>query len=136
MQKEKIFNVFLIISSKSGAMEEVRATKHIMDGSDSEKIRFLQLNVLKDLQTSKKYKIPEYFYIQLYDGSVINGKLPYQRYREIENSNSKKNMLLIHTMILENFLKKNCKNKKAPLMVISPIVDGKLAAQDTEEMTV
>lgn len=65
MQKEKIFNVFLIISSRSGAIEEVRTTKHVMDGSDYEKTQFLQLNILEDLQISKKHKIPDYFVFSL-----------------------------------------------------------------------
>jgi hypothetical protein len=116
--QEVVLNIFLIISREYGIIEELRATTHMMHGTDQKKLKLLQKKVAKDLRQSVGYNIPQSHQIVDEDGNLQSGKILHDRFKGLYASGD-------YMIVLEDiFLKNNA--GKTPLMVITTVVDGKI----------
>lgn len=111
---EKVFNLFLYITDD--LIHELGATPHFRSGTDDQKTAYLQGEVGNDYKYAKRFPIPEWC-IAIRDGKTLKGWLPYDTY-VVAASVGK------HFEIIEHIFQ-HLGACDTPLMVITPIVNGK-----------
>lgn len=121
---EQIFNLFLFI--KNEIIYELGAVSHYKDGSDQEKLAFLQESVFTDIKKVKRFPVPERYAI-LEQELRTNKKTTGLRYATFKALASMGRRLEIFEEIFQVF-----KGASNPLVCITPVVDNTLRI-DKEE---
>lgn len=112
--KEQIFNLFLEI--EGDVILELSAVSHRMKGTDEQKLKFLQRNVLADLKNAKKYPVPErYRQLDVESGHSASG-LKYSSYLLLAQQGR-------HLEVFEEIFEA-MEGPADPLYCVTPIVDG------------
>ena len=113
--KERIFNLFLIISDD--IIREIGAVCYEQSGSDAQKLVFLQSKVIEDLEKAKRYPVPNRYVLVSEKKPGIPGLIRYKSYLDLAITGDQ----------LEFFEEvfADLKAPQNPLMCITPIVDGK-----------
>jgi hypothetical protein len=112
--KEKVFNVFLFV--EDAIIIGLGARCHHADGSDREKIAFLQRQVKHDLAQAERFPIPTRYRLVFSDGRIGTGS-QYQCYLQLA-------LLQRHLELFEEVFI-HYQAPDSPLMCITPIVGGK-----------
>lgn len=119
---EQIFNLFYF--STSDVITEVGVVGHLIEGSDNDKIAFLQANVESDLLAAKKFPLPELF--KLRKDGITRNAIDHVSYR---------NLCLEHKglLIFENIF--NHYNAKGnPLVIVTPVREGIIYYEGVDEL--
>ena len=78
--KEKIFNLFMFV--KNEIVVGLGARCHQADGSDREKLEFLQRQVRHDLPGAQRFPMPTRYHLVFPDGRTGTG-IQYQSYQQL-----------------------------------------------------
>ncbi len=113
--KEKTFNLFLFVDGD--VIGQLGACRHDLEGSDQQKLSFLQARVEADLAAATRFSLPDNYKLVLPDGTTTSG-LRYQSYLQL--SQMGKHIELFEEIFVHFEAPDN------PLMCITPVVDGKL----------
>ncbi len=111
---EILFNLFLFFSNN--IITDIGVVSHLLDGTDEEKLSFLQAQVSNDFKNAKIFPIPSEF--SRSDGTVH----PVPFYSEKYNALCR----LGRQLKLFEQIFQTLNAPKEPLVVITPIVDGKI----------
>jgi hypothetical protein len=120
--KEKIFNLFLFV--ENDIIVNLGARCHQADGSDREKLSFLQRHVKHDLPEAVRFPIPNRYHLILPDGSTGTG-LQYLSYQKLT-------FLRRHLDVFEEVFA-HFGASDNPLMCITPIVDDKVRVDSVSQ---
>ncbi len=120
--KEEIFNLFCIF--KGDILTRIGFKIHKIEGTDEEKIIFLQSNVESDLLDCCFMDIPDNFTIKLPDGGKING-LTLERYNTLLYNGT---LGILFEPIFNLF-----NTTEKPLTVTTCIVDGKIKIDEIKQ---
>jgi hypothetical protein len=112
--KEKIFNLFLFVEEE--IIVGLGARCHQGEGSDQEKVAFLQRQVKHDLTGAERFPIPERYHLVFPDGRTHTG-IQYQSYQQLAR-------LQRHLDLFEEVFA-HFGASDNPLICITPVVDGK-----------
>ena len=112
--KERVFNLFVFI--EDDIIRRIGAVMHEMDGSDEDKLAFLQFQFATDLPEAKRYPVPSR-YILINDGERYPGAISYDGFMELASIGRQ-------TEFFEEVFKE-LKAPPRPLMCVTPVVDGK-----------
>jgi hypothetical protein len=112
--KEKVFNLFLFI--EVDIIVGLGARCHQAEGSDREKIAFLQRQVKHDLASAERFPMPKRYHLVFPDGRTGTG-IQYQSYQQLA-------MLQRHLDLFEEIFT-HFGASENPLMCITPVVDSK-----------
>jgi hypothetical protein len=112
--KEKVFNLFLFV--ENDIIVGLGARCHQADGSDREKLAFLQRQVKHDVKTAERFPMPERYQLVSPDGET-GTCLQYRSYQKLA-------MLQRHLDLFEEIFT-HFGASDSPLMCITPIVDNK-----------
>lgn len=118
--KEQIFNIFLIIEDKF--ITEIGVAIHEIEGTDEQKVEYLNEHIESDVKICTRFKLPEIF------KTKDNGKeftaLSYERYREMVHSGT--------DGILFEQIYTYYKATDTPLRCVTTVVDGKITIDDID----
>jgi hypothetical protein len=120
--KETVFNLFLFISNN--IINEIGVVSHQLNGTDKEKLFFLQSQVDNDLKNAKKIPIPSKF------SRSDAGSHPVLFHHERYNAMMR---LGRHLQLFEEIFQ-NLNAPDKPLLVITSIVDGKIIIDAMTEL--
>lgn len=120
-QSETIFNLF--IYSTLDLITEVGVVTHFYEGSDKDKVLFLQQNVVKDFENVQKFKLPANFQIKIND--TVRQGIDYTSYRNLCNDG---HGLLIFENVFNHF---NAPSN--PMVVVTPVKNGVIFIEGTEK---
>jgi hypothetical protein len=109
---EKIFNLFLFV--ESDVIVGLGARCRQADGSDREKLAFLQRQVKHDLQKAERFPVPKRYQVVFPDGRTGTG-IRYQSYQKLA-------MLQRHLDLFEEIFT-HFGASASPLMCFTPVVD-------------
>jgi hypothetical protein len=124
--KEKIVNLFLYIRGE--IIEEVGAAWHEADGTDAEKLAFLTRNVAHDYKRAKRYPLTDTHILVPLGGKPIKRRLSYPTFVRLGSLG--KQMDFWEQCVFER-----CQDvPREPLMVVTPIVDGKVKIEAVVDM--
>lgn len=112
--REKVFNLFLFIEDE--IIVGLGARCHQTEGSDGEKIAFLQRQVKHDLPAAQRFSMPTRYQLVFPDGRTGTG-IQYQSYQQLAR-------LQRHLDLFEEVFT-HFGASENPLMCITPVVDGK-----------
>jgi hypothetical protein len=112
--KEKVFNLFLFVDDD--IIVGLGARCHHAEGSDREKIAFLQRQMRHDLAQADRFPMPKRYQLVFPDGRTGTG-VQYQTYQKLA-------MLQRHLDLFEEVFT-HFGASDSPLMCITPIVDGR-----------
>jgi hypothetical protein len=114
LMKEIIYNLFLLVDDE--IIRKVGISSHEYDGSDEEKIKFLQDNTDKDLPLTQHFSLPVNFTL-LIDGKIENA-IDYVTFRDLANQG--------HALLLFEKAFNILNVAQNPLVVVTPVKDGKV----------
>lgn len=119
---EQIFNLYYF--STSEIITKVAAVPHMQDGSDDEKVAFLQANVASDFLVAQLFPLPELF--KLKKDGITQNAIDHVSYRNLclENKN-----LLIFESVFDYF-----KSDGNPLVVVTPVKDGMIHFDGVDDL--
>jgi hypothetical protein len=122
--KEKIANLFLFVND--GMISEVGVVWHDRDGTDEEKLFFLQAAVDSDFQKSTRHRLPKsYVIVQGSSDDTHLGAFTYDSLMLLRQSDQEQ-----WNIFLENVVWCHYDFVPAtPLMCVTPIVNGKIAIE-------
>jgi hypothetical protein len=120
---ETIFNIFTICND--GVIEHIGFKTHELEGTDEEKIEFLQKNVQKDSSNLKYVKIPESFKFTQGDTEII-GAITIESYNTL-NHNGTLSILFEPIFQIYNV-------SQTPLFVVTFVVDGEIKIEGFDEL--
>jgi hypothetical protein len=109
--QEKIFNLFLFI--EDDIVVGLGARCHQAEGSDREKLAYLQRQVKHDLPRAERFAMPKRYHLVFADGRTGTG-IQYQSYQRLA-------MLQRHLDLFEEIFT-HFGASASPLMCITPIV--------------
>jgi hypothetical protein len=112
--KEKVFNLFLFI--EDNIIVGLGARCHQADGTDRDKLTFLQRQVKHDLPSAERFPMPKRYHLVFPDGRTGTG-IQYQSYQKLA-------MLQRHLELFEEIFT-HFGASENPLMCITPVVDDK-----------
>jgi hypothetical protein len=114
---ERIFNLFLWI--ENNYIVEIGAKYHEQKGSDKQKLKFLQNQAEKDINSAKRFEVPSrYVLIDTSDNQIQQkNAMRYESYLQLSNMGRH---LEVFEEIFEHY---NAPDN--PLVCITPIIDGK-----------
>jgi hypothetical protein len=114
--KEIILNIYLVINND--LVVEFRAVAYEKEGSDDYKIRFLKGRASKDYELAYRFDAP----------SDKNGN--YMAYKKFARLEQRGRQFELFEEIFSNF-----EVPQNPLICVTPVQDGKIIAEETEEIT-
>lgn len=114
--KEKCSNVFVYVNGPNERVTEFGVVVHELDGSDSRKMRHLQLSVADDFAAARRFPVPKVFGLELTDGTKLFGTIDWHAYRTLAARNQ--HMHIFEPAFQEIGAPHN------PLMVVTAVVDG------------
>lgn len=109
--KEKVFNLFLFI--ENDIIVGLGARCHQADGSDREKLAFLQRQVKHDVKAAERFPVPKRYQLVFPDGRTGTG-IQYQSYQQL--AQMQRHLDLFEEIFTHHGASEN------PLMCITPIV--------------
>jgi hypothetical protein len=113
---EIILNIYLVIDS--GKVIEFRVAAYEKEGGDDYKIRFLKGRAAKDFEKTYKFDAP----------TDKNGSyMPYKKFARLEQRGRQ---FELFEEIFSSF-----KVPQNPLICVTPVVDGKILAEEAEEIS-
>ena len=110
---EKVFNLFLII--ENDIIVEIGGKFHKRDGSDEEKLSFLQSKIEDDIKSARRFKVPDK-YISVVKNNTKNA-ISYDCYMEMVETGE---YLDFFEEVFKSFFA-----PQNPIMCITPIIDGR-----------
>ena len=113
--KEKVFNLFVFVTDE--VIHETGAVCHERNGTDKEKLAYLQAQVQADLPNAKRYSVADRYVLVRPGSPGTPGRLRYQSYQELASIGR-------HTEFFEEVFQHLC-GPDNPLMCVTPIVDGR-----------
>jgi len=120
--KEKIFNLFVF--SNLDMISQVGAVYHEIDGTDKEKISFLQSRVQSDFDNVELFDLPLNI-ITSFKGLTKNS-IDYMTYRDLCHKGQN---LVIFEKVFEKY-----HASESPLVVITPVKNGKIKIDGVENI--
>ena len=121
IMKETIFNLFLYLEDQ--LITQLGIVCHEFEGADGEKLRFLSANAENDLTDATRFDLPDMF--MLTKDGIEHNALHYDTFREMRHNGT--------DGILFEEIFQHYGVSQAPLMCISPVVDGSLKIKDGQE---
>lgn len=112
--KELIFNIFLYVDDN--IINKIGVVCHNIEGTDDEKISFLQQNAERDFKDARRHSLPNIFRLKI-KGKIYNA-LNYDRYREMSYNGT--------SGVLFEEIYKEYNPSSAPLVCITMIADGQV----------
>ena len=112
--KEKTFNLFLFVENE--IIVGLGASCHESDGSDGEKLSFLQRQVKYDLPGAFRFPMPKHYHLVFPDGTTGTG-IQYQNYQQLA--------VLQRRLDLFEEVFPHFGASDSPLMCITPVLNGK-----------
>ncbi len=131
--KEQIVNLFLYIDTKmledgTGVIRQIGATWHEREGTDAEKLAFLQSQVAADFPKARRYPLPTWCVLVPANDRAKKGLLSYPAFQKLVGIGK-------HMEIFEDAVFKHCPQApREPLMVLTCIVDGKVKIEASTDM--
>jgi hypothetical protein len=113
---EIILNIYLVIDN--GQVVEFRAVAYEKEGGDDYKISFLKGRAAKDFEKAYRFDAP----------SDKNGN--YMAYKKFARLEQRGKQFELFEEIFSRF-----SVPESPLICVTPVMDGKILAEDTEEIT-
>lgn len=114
--REKVANVFLYVAGR--VVREVGLVWHDAGGTDAEKIQLLQEKVWGDWKVARRHPLPADYIMVLPDGRREPGALSYDGYRTLCQEGRQMD-------VLEPFLALYDFAPRDPVLVVTPVVDGR-----------
>lgn len=121
LHSETIFNLF--IYSTLDLITEVGVVTHTYEGSDDEKVLFLQKNVSNDFKNAQRFPLPANFKIKISD--VVRQGIDYTSYRNLCNEG---HGLLVFETVFQHF-----GASSNPLVVVTPVKNGEIFIEGYEK---
>lgn len=118
---ETIFNLFLYATLD--LITEVGVVTHTHEGTDDEKVFFLQQNVCNDFKNAQKFPLPANFKIKIND--VVRQGIDYASYRNLCNEG---HGLLVFETVFQHF-----GASSNPLVVVTPVKNGEIFIEGYEK---
>ncbi len=123
---EKTFNLFIFV--KNDIIYELGVVVHEQEGTDREKLAFLQSQAITDLKKAIRLLIPSRYLIEdEATGETINA-LKYEKFRKLTQMN-------LHTQVFEEIFQ-SFNASQTPLFCLTPVIDGELKIDATQEFTI
>ncbi len=123
---EKTFNLFIFV--KNDIIYELGVVVHEQEGTDQEKLAFLQSQAMTDLKKAIRFLIPNRYLIEdEATGKTINA-LKYEKFRTLTQMN-------LHTQVFEEIFQ-SFNASQTPLFCLTPVIDGELKIDATQEFTI
>lgn len=113
--KERIFNLFLYVTDN--VIQEIGATVYEREGHDREKLSFLQSRVDEDHKTARRFQLPDWCFMNAGGGRYVRRRISYPSFLILQSVGQ-------HMRILDGVFAA-LDGPREPLMVITPVVDGK-----------
>jgi hypothetical protein len=113
---EKILNIYLVIDN--GVVVEFRAMAYEKEGGDDYKIKFLKGRAAKDFDKAYRFDAPSDK-----DGSFMS----YKKFARLEQRG--RQFELFEEIFSRFGVPEN------PLICVTPVMDGKILAEETEEIS-
>ncbi len=131
--KEQIVNLFLFIDTKmladgTGVIRQLGASWHEREGTDAEKVAFLESRVEADFPKAKRYPLPQWCVLVPLNERPKKGLLSYPSFVQLTGMGK-------HMEIFEDAIFKHCPQApREPLMVMTCIVDCKPKIEASTDM--
>lgn len=123
---EKTFNLFIFV--KNDIIYELGVVVHEQEGTDQEKLAFLQSQTMTDLKKAIRFLIPSRYLIEdEVTGKTINA-LKYEKFRTLTQMN-------LHTQVFEEIFQ-SFNASQTPLFCLTPVIDGELKIDAIQEFTI
>jgi hypothetical protein len=120
---ETVFNIFTICNNE--VIEYIGFKAHELEGTDDQKIKFLQENVQSDSGNLEYIKIPESFKLTK-DGSQIIGAITIESYNTLNHNGT---LSVLFESIFQIY-----DVSQAPLFVVTFLVDGEIKIEGNEDL--
>ncbi len=125
--KEYIVNLFLFIDTTcmpgAQVLRQIGASWHEREGTDAEKLAYLQSCVEADFPSSKRYLLPKWCVLVDLSGRAVKGLLTYPTFQKLREVGRQME-------VLEDAVFQHCPHApRQPLMCITPVVDGKVRVE-------
>ncbi len=122
--KEHIVNVFLF--TDDGIIREIGSLWYCRDGTDEEKIAFLQ-SAVSHFKLAVREAIPKWC-MMVKDGRTERGAILHESFNELLQSG------MLWQLMEETVFQHCTQAPRNPLMVITPVVDGTIRVESVLEL--
>lgn len=124
--KEWCVNIYLIAKTFKGLaiIGGVGSTWHERDGSEQDKVEFLQSQVENDRRKAKVYQLPERLVMVDVEGTVRERMITYPSFQLLSQQEQ---MKVYEETVFKHFA--DCPQN--PVIVVTPILDGKIKIEAT-----
>ena len=123
---EKIFNLFIFV--ENDIIYELGVSVHELEGTDQEKLVFLQSQVNADFKKAIRVPVPDRYLIEDSSTNETIAALRYERFRMLAQMNLQ---MQVFEEIFQSF---NASGN--PLFCLTPVAEGQLKVDATEEVKV
>lgn len=123
---EKIFNLFVFVTD--GVIHELGATVHERNGTDAEKVSFLQTQVSTDFKKAARFPVPDRYVLEDEVSNERVAALKYENLRVLMRMN-------LHTRIFEEIFA-SFNATAEPLCCMTPIANNQPQIEQVEEFKI
>jgi len=123
---EKTFNIFIFV--ENDIIYELGVVVHEQEGTDQEKLAFLQSQLVTDFKKAIRLLLPNRYLIEYgATGKTINA-LKYEKFRALTQMN-------LYMQVFEEIFQ-SFNASQNPLFCLTPVIDGELRIDATQEVTI
>ncbi len=123
--REKLFNLFVYLKEDDQIIDRIGGVCHKRDGTENQKLAFLQSQVKFDFSKAKRYPVPAR-YKMVVDGKATAGRIGYQAFNQLAGIGKQ---IEFFEEVFEDLGAGD-----SPLMCITVIVDGQPRIEAVEKV--